>query len=132
MRRWLPPLRAFSSPPSTRITWTSTRSPEPASPRPVISGPPSPAPEPRDPMTRVTLYSKPDCCLCDEVRETIERIGCDLPIELEQVDVTSDRALFDRYRERLPVVLVDGVEAFELAVDEQELRTRIERVEAAA
>ena len=83
-------------------------------------------------MTRVTLYSKPDCCLCDEARETIERVRRDHPIELEQIDVTSDRALFDRYRERVPVVLVDGVEAFELRIEEQELRAFLDQSEKAA
>lgn len=84
-------------------------------------------------MTKVTLYTKPDCCLCEEARKTIERVQRDLSIELEQIDVTRNAALVDRYGERVPVVLVEGAETFEYRVDEQELRTEIaERTAAAA
>ena len=84
-------------------------------------------------MTRVTLYTKPDCCLCDEAREAIQRVQQELSIELEQVDITHDPALTARYGERIPVVVVGGVEAFEYRVDEHQLRSAIAgRAEAAA
>ena len=37
--------------------------------------------------------------------------------ELEEVDVSLDPALHRRYGERIPVVVVDGEEAFEYVVD---------------
>jgi hypothetical protein len=73
-------------------------------------------------MTTVTLYTKPDCCLCDEALEVIERVRAQVGFDLERVDVTGDRGLYDRYRERLPVVAVDGAEVFDYHVDEQRLR----------
>ena len=73
-------------------------------------------------MTTVTLYTKPDCCLCDEALEVIERVRSQVGFALERVDVTGDRGLYDRYRERLPVVAVDGAEVFDYHVDEQRLR----------
>lgn len=73
-------------------------------------------------MTTVTLYTKPDCCLCDEALEVIERVRSQVGFTLERVDVTGDRGLYDRYRERLPVVAVDGDEVFDYHVDEQRLR----------
>ena len=37
-------------------------------------------------------------------------------------DIEADDALLRRYLERIPVIEVDGEEAFELLVDESELR----------
>ena len=76
----------------------------------------------------VTLYGKPECHLCDEARAVIERLRPDHRFALEEVDITRDDALHRRYLERIPVVSIDGEEAFELFVDEQELRERLARV----
>ena len=76
-------------------------------------------------MIRLTLYTKPDCCLCEEALEVIERVRQEIPLDLEEVDVSSDRDLADRYGETVPVVLIDGDEAFEFNVDERALRDRL-------
>ena len=39
-------------------------------------------------------------------------------------DIDADEALLRAYLERIPVVTIDGVEAFELFVDEAELERR--------
>jgi glutaredoxin len=75
------------------------------------------------PMTTVTLYTQPDCHLCDEARAVLEEVRKDFPFDLEQVDIRRDRELRARYGVRIPVVTVDGVEHFELRVDDQELRS---------
>jgi glutaredoxin len=82
-------------------------------------------------MTRVTLYSKPDCSLCDEAREVIERVRDRYGFELEEVDITGDAALTARYGEQVPVVHVDGRQAFELRVDEAELSRRVAQLDDA-
>jgi hypothetical protein len=72
-------------------------------------------------MRTVTLYTKPDCCLCDEALEVIGRVRRDHPFELEKVNIDTDASLTARYGERIPVVLVDGVEQFVYRVDEETL-----------
>jgi glutaredoxin len=72
-------------------------------------------------MPKVTLYSKVDCPLCDKARSTLERVRTRTPFELEEVDITTEQALAAAYTERIPVVAIDGREAFELFVDEGEL-----------
>jgi hypothetical protein len=76
-------------------------------------------------MTTVTLYKKPDCCLCDEALEVIERVRRDYHFALEKVDITTDLSLLNRHAERIPVVLVNGTEAFLYRVDEQALRRMV-------
>jgi hypothetical protein len=49
----------------------------------------------------------------------------DIPFELEEVDITGDEELERSYRERIPVVLVDGEEAFTYFVHPDGLRRRL-------
>jgi glutaredoxin len=79
-------------------------------------------------MTTVTLYGKPGCCLCDEAKEAIQAVRLDRDFELQEVDVSLDPALHNRYGERIPVVEIDGREAFELHLDAGSLRQRLDTV----
>ncbi len=78
----------------------------------------------------MTLYGKPGCCLCDEAREAVRAVEGDLPFELEEVDISLDPVLHRRYGERIPVLCVNGKEAFELGVDAAALRDLLGRVVA--
>ncbi|MBX5468641.1 MAG: glutaredoxin family protein [Thermoleophilaceae bacterium] len=80
-------------------------------------------------MTRVTLYGKPGCHLCDDARAVVAEVRRGRHFELEEVDITLDPALERRYRERIPVIAIDGEEAFELFVDAASLAERLDRVE---
>ena len=62
----------------------------------------------------VTLYSRPDCHLCDEAREQLQ--GFD-EIELRELDIDADQELLRAYLERIPVVEVDGRIVSELVFD---------------
>ena len=73
-------------------------------------------------MTRLTLFGRDGCHLCDEARAVLDRVG--EPYEV--VDIEQDDALLGRYLERIPVVAVDGVEAFDFFVDESALRSRLQ------
>jgi glutaredoxin len=76
-------------------------------------------------VTEVTLYSRPGCHLCDDVRAMLERARTERRFALEEVDIESDETLLRRYLERIPVVAIDGEEAFDLVVDEGALRERL-------
>ena len=73
-------------------------------------------------MTRLTLYGRPGCHLCDEARHVLERVG----EPFAEVDIEEDDELFKRYLERIPVVAVDGVDAFDFFVDEDALRALLQ------
>jgi glutaredoxin len=79
-------------------------------------------------MSTVVLYGRPGCCLCDDAREVLERVRARHPFGLQERDIEGDEALLRAYLERIPVVTIDGAEAFELFVDEAELIRRIARV----
>jgi glutaredoxin len=82
-------------------------------------------------MTTLILYTREGCCLCDDAREVLERVRRGRPFSLQEQDIDSDEALLRAYLERIPVVTIDGVEAFELFVDESELERRLDMVHTA-
>ena len=78
-------------------------------------------------MLRLTLYSRHDCPLCDEMRSVVTAVGRGVPFHLEIIDVDSDSSLVAAYGDEVPVLCVNGTKAFAGWVDARTLRTRLER-----
>jgi glutaredoxin len=76
-------------------------------------------------VTRVTLYGRPGCHLCDDARAALERVRARAPFALDEIDIETDDALHARYLERIPVIALDGEELFDYFVDEDALLRRI-------
>ena len=68
-------------------------------------------------MTVVTLYGKAGCCLCDEARAAIAAVRAEPPVRAAGGGRLARPRAERPYGERIPVVEVDGEEAFELGVD---------------
>jgi glutaredoxin len=79
-------------------------------------------------MTVLTLYGKPGCHLCEEAREVVRAASAGREVELVEVDITLDPAVERGYRERIPVLELDGEELFELFVERDALEQRLDRV----
>lgn len=71
------------------------------------------------------MFSRPRCGLCDEARRVILALRDRIPFEFEEVSVEGDEALELAYGVRIPVVLVDGEELFELTVDGETLAAAV-------
>lgn len=76
--------------------------------------------------TRVTLYSKPGCHLCDEARAVIEQICAEAGTSYDEVDITADADLFRRYGDQIPVTFVDGAQHDFWRVDPVRLRAALD------
>ena len=77
--------------------------------------------------SRLVLYARPDCHLCDEARAGLERLSADgLAFELEEVDIDSDDELLRRFLERIPVIELEGEIVSELGLDADALRARLD------
>jgi glutaredoxin len=72
-------------------------------------------------MPKVTLYSKPNCPLCDEALEQIEEARKLVAFELEEINILSDEALYNQHKHNMPVVCVDGREVFRYRLTSGEL-----------
>ncbi|MBS2939664.1 glutaredoxin family protein [Nocardioides sp. J2M5] len=75
--------------------------------------------------SRVTLYTRPGCHLCDDARVVVERVCADLGEDYDEVDITTDPDLEDRFGEEIPVTFVDGRQHDFWRVDEARLRTAL-------
>ena len=77
-------------------------------------------------MRRLTLYSKPGCHLCDEMKQVIERVGERIPLALEVIDISTDADLMARYGLEIPVLLIDGRKAAKYRLSAEELQRMCE------
>jgi glutaredoxin len=72
-------------------------------------------------LPRVVLYSRRGCHLCDEARDALQAAAAETRLDLREVLVEDDEDLERRYGVRVPVVEIDGEEAFEYVVDRAQL-----------
>jgi len=75
--------------------------------------------------SKVTLYARASCCLCDEAKHVLECARRRVPFELEEVDIDSDAELRRIYNEEVPVIVINGAKAFKYRVTEPELLKKL-------
>jgi glutaredoxin len=76
---------------------------------------------------RVIIYSRPGCHLCDEAKAAIQNAGLSHLFTLEEINIESDDELLRKYKYDIPVVTIDGVEAFRHRVEIEAFRQKLER-----
>ena len=76
---------------------------------------------------QVIVYSRPGCHLCDEAKEAIRTADCADCLSLEEINIESSRDLLLKYQFDIPVVTIDGVEAFRHRVDSEKFRQIIQK-----
>ncbi len=77
---------------------------------------------------KVTLYTRPGCDLCEEMKEVMRSSGCAELYALEEVDIDdieSEPDLFARYQFEIPVLFINGVEAFRHSVRADEFKAYV-------
>jgi len=75
--------------------------------------------------TRITLYSRKGCHLCDDARAVIEQVCVELGESYDEVDIDADPELQRRFGEEIPVTFVDGRQHDFWRVDPVRLRTAL-------
>lgn len=71
--------------------------------------------------TAVTIFSRPGCHLCDEMKRVVGRVARAVPLEIAEVDISGDPALEAQYGLEIPVLVVAGRKAAKYRVSEDEL-----------
>jgi orotidine-5'-phosphate decarboxylase len=79
------------------------------------------------PVIVLTLYSRPGCHLCDEMKAIVQRVAraSEAPITIEEIDVSTDPDLEARYGLEIPVLLVDGKKAAKYRTSEEDVMRMI-------
>jgi glutaredoxin len=81
--------------------------------------------EPAARKPHVIIYSRPGCHLCEEAKDAMKMSGSEDEYTLEEINIESDPQLLRRYRYEIPVILIDGVEAFRHRVERDEFRRKL-------
>ncbi|HZO74796.1 MAG TPA: glutaredoxin family protein [Ktedonobacteraceae bacterium] len=58
-------------------------------------------------VPQVKFYTKAGCHLCEDARDMLDDIAAQTPFDLTEIDIRSDLAIFELYRYRIPVIIVD-------------------------
>ena len=70
----------------------------------------------------IVLVTRAGCTLCGQAEPVVARAAADAGVPLEVRDVDADAEDLQRWSDKVPVVLLDGVEHAYWRVDERVLR----------
>ena len=75
------------------------------------------------PVIALTIYTRPGCHLCHEMKVIVERVvrATQAQARIEEIDIASNADLEARYAQEIPVLLVNGKKAAKYRVSEEEL-----------
>ena len=71
------------------------------------------------------MYTRPGCHLCEEAKAAMRLADCADAYTLEEIDINDDPNLLALYRTEIPVITVDGIEAFRHRLKPEEFKRRI-------
>ena len=72
-------------------------------------------------MIRLTIYTRPGCHLCDDMKDLIGKVGERIPLTLEDVDIYADDELEEKYGLEIPVLFVEGERVASVRITEDAL-----------
>jgi Glutaredoxin-like domain (DUF836) len=81
-------------------------------------------------VTHLTIYWRPGCHLCDEMKNVCSTVVTGMPagtIAVEYIDISTDPTLDGLYGEEIPVLLIDGRKTAKYRITANELKRRLER-----
>lgn len=82
------------------------------------------------PAVQLTIIGKPECHLCDVAQAVIDgvlgELDSSVSVTVEKRSILDDSQLYEKYWEKIPIILIDGVEHAHWRVDAAQLRTALE------
>jgi len=82
----------------------------------------------RTTKANVIMYSRPGCHLCDKAAQAISAAGCQDEYTLTVINIESDPSLLAKYQYDIPVITIDGTEAFRHRLSSDAFRRRLRTV----
>ena len=74
---------------------------------------------------QLLLYSRRECCLCEEMKEVIFRVAKKMPLVLQEIDVDSSAQWVEEFGDEVPVLFINGRKAFKYRVTPKELEKKL-------
>ena len=76
-------------------------------------------------MIEVVVYSKPGCCLCDDVKEKLEVLQARCAFDLRVVNILEDPEVYQKFKEEIPVVFINGKQTFKYYLNEEQFLKKL-------
>lgn len=73
----------------------------------------------------LVLYTRQDCCLCEEMKNVIREVASGSPLSFEEIDVDSSPELQKKYGAEVPVLFIEGRKAFKYRLAARDLRKKL-------
>jgi len=75
--------------------------------------------------TEILIYTRLQCCLCEEMKQVVHRIAQRFSLAVKEVDVDASPELQKQYTNEVPVLFINGRKAFKYRVTEKDLEARL-------
>ena len=73
-------------------------------------------------MRALTIYSRPGCHLCEEMKAIVHRVaGTHANVSVDEIDISADAQLEALYGLEIPVLLLDGRKVAKYRITEETL-----------
>lgn len=79
-------------------------------------------------MINMVIYSKSGCCLCDKAKAILLRVQIEIPFTLQEIDISQNQALFEKYQYVIPVVAINGQDLFISKISEFRVRKALLKI----
>ena len=76
-------------------------------------------------MNQVVVYSKPGCCLCEELKAQLRQLRQRHAFDWREVNILDDPKAQEEFAQEIPVVFVNGKKAFKYHLDEKQFLRRL-------
>jgi len=74
---------------------------------------------------KIEIYSKPECSLCNKAKAVIEKVKNQYLISVSEIDISKDPILFEKYKEKIPVIFINSKQEFIYKIPEITLRKKL-------
>ncbi len=74
---------------------------------------------------QVTLYTRRECCLCEEMKGVLRQVAERHPLTIEEIEIDSSPELQEKYGNEVPVLFVNGRKAFKFRMTAKELERKL-------
>jgi hypothetical protein len=76
----------------------------------------------------IEILTKKDCCLCDKMKEIANKVLPDYSARLIITDIESDPTLYEKFKERIPILKINDIESFVYKTHETSLRRKLDQL----
>ena len=73
----------------------------------------------------LVIYTRKDCCLCDEMKNVIHQVAAQMPLALDEIDVDGSPETQEKYGSEVPVLFINGRKAFKYRLTSWELERKL-------